>query len=209
MSFAPPGVQKCNFFFCFKLVRNLVSHIKVGGGTWTESVRKQAAGEIFGPERDEVTGEWTKLPNEGLYDLYSWSHVMWLRKSRKTRWARHMTCMGSAEMLQCSCTKTLRKKTGNRPLGRPRYRWEENIKMDPTETGWNSVDCVNLALDRDKSRAVTNAVTKLKVLQNTGNFLTIWGTASFSRKTLFPSVRYNYSTVQFARDVVDLRLSLH
>jgi len=79
----------------------LVSNIT--GKTWAESVRKQAAGEIFGPEKDELTGDWTKLRNEGLHDLYSWPHVMWLIKSRKTRWAGHMVCMGSTEMLQCSC----------------------------------------------------------------------------------------------------------
>ena len=77
--------------------------------TWAEIVKKQAAGEIFGPERDEVTGDWTKLRNEGLPDLYSWSYVLWLIKSRKTRWAGHMACMGSTEMLQCSCRKSLRK----------------------------------------------------------------------------------------------------
>jgi hypothetical protein len=44
--------------------------------TWAESVRKQVAGEIFGPERDEVTGDWSKLRNEGLHDLYSWPYVV-------------------------------------------------------------------------------------------------------------------------------------
>ena len=79
--------------------------------TWAESVRKQAAGVIFVPETDEVTRDWTKLRNEGLHDLYSWPYVMWLIKSRKTSWAGYMACMGSTEMLQCSCRKTLRKQT--------------------------------------------------------------------------------------------------
>jgi hypothetical protein len=61
----------------------LVPHIKKK--TWAEGVRKQAAGEIFGPKRDEVTGDWKKLHNEGLQDLYCWPHIIWLIKLRKTR----------------------------------------------------------------------------------------------------------------------------
>jgi len=57
----------------------------------------------------------------------------------------------------------LGKPEGNRPLGRPRHRWEDNIKMDIQEAGWEGMDWIVLALDRDRSRALVNAVTNLKV----------------------------------------------
>jgi hypothetical protein len=58
----------------------------------------------------------------------------------------------------------LEKPEGKRPLGRPRLRWEDGIKMDLRETGWRGVELVHLAQDRDRWRAVVNAVMKLRVL---------------------------------------------
>jgi hypothetical protein len=58
-----------------------------------------------------------------------------------------------------------------RPLGRPRRRWEDNIKIDLQEVGWR-MDWIELAQDRDRWRAVVNAVMNLWVPQNAGNFLT-------------------------------------
>jgi hypothetical protein len=55
------------------------------------------------------------------------------------------------------------KPEGRRPLGRPRCRWEDNIKMDLREIGWGSMDWINLAQDRDKWRALVNAVMNLRV----------------------------------------------
>jgi hypothetical protein len=55
------------------------------------------------------------------------------------------------------------KREGKRPLGRPRCRWVDNIKMDLLETGWDDVDCIALAQDRDKWRALVNAVMNLRV----------------------------------------------
>jgi hypothetical protein len=60
---------------------------------------------------------------------------------------------------------------GRRPLGRPRRRWEDNIKMDLQEVGWG-MDWIELAQDRDRWRALVNAVMTLRVPQNAGNFLT-------------------------------------
>jgi hypothetical protein len=55
------------------------------------------------------------------------------------------------------------KPEGRRPLGRPRRRWEDNIKMDLREVGWGGMDSINLAEDRDRWRAVVNAVMNLRV----------------------------------------------
>jgi hypothetical protein len=61
---------------------------------------------------------------------------------------------------------------GKRPLGRPRRRWENNIKMYLQEVGWEGVDWIDMAQDRDRWRALVNAVMNLRVPQNAGNFLT-------------------------------------
>jgi hypothetical protein len=55
------------------------------------------------------------------------------------------------------------KPEGRRPLGRPRHRWEDNIKMDLREVGWGGIDWINLAQDRDRWRALVNAVLNLRV----------------------------------------------
>jgi hypothetical protein len=73
---------------------------------------------IFMPRRDEVTGEWRKLHNEELNDLYSLPNIVRVVKSRKMRWAGHVARMGEG------------RPEGRRPLGRPRCRWDDNIKMD-------------------------------------------------------------------------------
>jgi hypothetical protein len=61
---------------------------------------------------------------------------------------------------------------GRRPLGRPRRRWEDNIKMDLQEVGWWGMDWIDMAQDRDRWRALVSAVMNLRVPQNAGNFLT-------------------------------------
>jgi hypothetical protein len=61
---------------------------------------------------------------------------------------------------------------GRRQLGRPRHRWEDNIKMDLQEVGWVGMDWIDMAQDRDRWRAVVSAVMNLWVPQNAGNFLT-------------------------------------
>jgi hypothetical protein len=74
------------------------------------------------------------------------------------------------------------KQEGNRPLGRPRSRWVENIKMDLGEIGWDGMNWIDLAQDRNQWMALVNMVMNLQVLENAGNFLSSWTTGSFSRR---------------------------
>jgi hypothetical protein len=85
---------------------------------------------IFGPKRNEVTGEWRKLHNEELNDLYSSPNIVRVIKSRRKRWAAHVARLGERRGV---CMIWVGKPEGKRPLGRPRLRWESNIKMDLQE----------------------------------------------------------------------------
>jgi hypothetical protein len=88
---------------------------------------------IFGPKRDEATGEWRGLHNEELNDLYSSPNIIRVIKSRRIRWARRVARMGETR----GANRILvGRPEGRRPLGRPRRRWEDNIKMDLQEVGW-------------------------------------------------------------------------
>jgi hypothetical protein len=62
------------------------------------------------------------------------------------------------------------KPEGKRPLGRPRHRWLDNIKMDLLEIGWGGVDRIGLAQDRDKWRALVNAVMNFWLHKMLGNY---------------------------------------
>jgi hypothetical protein len=116
---------------------------------------------IFGPKRDEVTGEWRKLHNEELHNLYSSPDIIRQVKSRRTRWVGHVARMGEEwNVYRVLIGKPERK----RPLGRPRRRWEDRIRMDLREIGWVSVDWIQLAQDRDRWRALVNTVLNLRVL---------------------------------------------
>jgi hypothetical protein len=85
---------------------------------------------IFGPKRDEVTEKWRRLHNKELYALYSSPNVIYVIKSRRLRWAGHLACMGKS---RSAYRVLVGKPEGRSPLGRPRRRWEDNIKMDLTE----------------------------------------------------------------------------
>jgi hypothetical protein len=118
---------------------------------------------IFGPKRDEVTGEWRKLHNGELHNLYSSPDIIRHIKSRRMRWAGHVARMVEGRNLY---RVLVGKPEGKRPLGRPRRRWEDGIKMDLEETGWGDggVEWIHLAQDRDRWRALVNAVMNLRVL---------------------------------------------
>jgi hypothetical protein len=90
---------------------------------------------IFGPKRDEETGEWRRLHNEELYDLYSSPNTIRVIKSRRMRWAEHVARMGEERGVYWILVG---RPEGRRPLGRPRRTWEDNIKTDLREVGWGA-----------------------------------------------------------------------
>ena len=116
--------------------------------------------KVFGPKRDEVTGEWRKLHNEELNVLYSLPSIVQVVKSRRMRWAGHVARMGEDRGVHWVLVGKPEEK---RPLGRPRRRWEDNIKMDLQEVGGDSGDWMELAQDRDRWRALVGMVRDFRV----------------------------------------------
>jgi hypothetical protein len=90
---------------------------------------------IFGPKRDEVSGEWRKLHSEVLHILYSSPNIIRQIKSRRKRWAGYVARMGEDRNVY---RVLMGKPEGKRPLGRPRHRWEDGFRMDLGEIGWGS-----------------------------------------------------------------------
>jgi hypothetical protein len=84
----------------------------------------------FGPKGDEVTGEWRKLQSEELHNMYSSPDVTRLIKPRRMRWAEHVSCIGQEKKLH---KVLVGKPEGKRPLGKPRRRRENGIRMDVME----------------------------------------------------------------------------
>jgi hypothetical protein len=115
---------------------------------------------IFGPKRDEEMGDWRKLHNEELCDLYSSSSIIRIIKSRRMRWADHVAQMGEKRN---AYRLSVGKPEGKRPLGRRRRRWVDNIRMDLGEVGWSDVDWISLAQDRNRWRDLVNSVLNLRV----------------------------------------------
>jgi hypothetical protein len=101
---------------------------------------------IFGPKRDEVTRKWRKLHNEELNDLCSLPNIVRVIKSRRMRWAGHVALTGAGRVVY---RVLVGNPEGKRPLGRPRYRWEDNSKIDLQEMGCGGMDWIELALVRD------------------------------------------------------------
>jgi hypothetical protein len=101
---------------------------------------------IFGLRRNEVTEQWRKMHSEELHILYSSPNIIKHIKSRRMRWAGHVACMGERKLYRV----LVEKPEGKRPLGRPRHRWEDGIRMDLGEIGWGSVEWIQLAQDRGR-----------------------------------------------------------
>jgi hypothetical protein len=109
-----------------------------GCETWSLTLREnRVLRRMFGPRRDEVTGEWRKLHNEELHDLYSSPSIIRIIKARKMRLAGHVARMGEKKN---TYRLLVGKPEGRRPLGRPRRSWVDSIRMDLVEVGWGGVD---------------------------------------------------------------------
>jgi hypothetical protein len=100
---------------------------------------------MFGRKRDEVTGECRKIHNEELIDLYCSPNIVQVVKQRRMRWAGHVARMGERRSVY---RVLVGNPEGKKPLGRPRRKWEDNIKMDLQEVGCRSVDWIEVAQDR-------------------------------------------------------------
>ena len=106
-------------------------------------------------------------------------------KWSRMRWAGHVARMGEERGVY---RVLLGKPEGRRPLGRPRHRWVDNIRMDLQEVGCGYMAWIGLAQDRDRWQTLVSAVMNLRVPWNAGNFLTSCKPVSFSRRTLHHGV---------------------
>jgi hypothetical protein len=114
---------------------------------------------IFGPKREE-DGSWIKLHNDELHDSYPSPNIVRMIKSRRMRWGGHVARTGDG---RGAYRVLVGGPEGTRPLGRPRRRWEDNIKTDLREIGIDGVNWIRLAQDRVQWRAFVNTVMNLRV----------------------------------------------
>jgi len=115
---------------------------------------------IFGPRRDGVTGEWRRLHNEELNDLYASPNIVRVIKSRRMRWAGNVARMGEERGVY---RVLVGKPDGKRPLGRPRRTWVDNIRTELQMVGCGYMDWIGLAQDRNGWRRLVSAVMNLQV----------------------------------------------
>ena len=146
----------------------ILSVVLYGCETWSLTLREErrlrvfesrVLRRVFGPNRDEVTGEWRKLHNEELRDVYSLPNIVRVVKSRRMRWAGHVVRIVKGRDVH---RVLVGKPEGNRPLGRPGCRWENNIKLDLQEVGGGG-NWMELAKDRDRWWSLVNTVMNFRV----------------------------------------------
>ena len=140
-----------------------------GCETWSLTLREErklrvfenmVLRRIFGPRRELETGEWRGMHNEELNDLYSSPNIVQVIKSRRMRWAGHVARMVEEREVY---RVLVGKPEGRSPLGRPRRKRVDNIRMDLQEVGCGYMDWIGLAQDRDRWRTLVSAVMNLLV----------------------------------------------
>jgi hypothetical protein len=140
-----------------------------GRETWSLTLRKEHIMRvsensvlriIFGSKGDEVTGSWRKLHNEKFHNLYSWTSIIIMVKSRRMRWTGHVARIGEKRN---AYRILVGKPEGKLPLERSRRRWVGNIKVGLREIGWGGMDWVDVGQDMEQWRALVNTEMNLWV----------------------------------------------
>jgi hypothetical protein len=130
--FRPPQYNLTNVF----PILTILPVVLYGCESWSLTLREECRLRVFenrvlrrilGPKRNEVTGKWRRLHNKELYALYSSPNIIRVIKSRRLRWAGHVARMGES---RGAYRLLVGQPEGMRSLGKPRRRWEDNIKMD-------------------------------------------------------------------------------
>ena len=132
----------------------------IAGGKELGVFENMVLRRIFGHRRDEVTGEWRRLHNEELKDLYPSHNIVRVIKSKRMRWAGHVVRMGEERGVY---RVLVGKPEGRSQLGRHRCRWVDNIRMDLQEVDCGYMDWIGLAQDRDRWRTLVSEVMNLRV----------------------------------------------
>jgi hypothetical protein len=142
--------------------------VQYGCKTWSLTLREEhrlrvfenrVLRKIFGPKREE-DGLWRKLCNDELHNLYSSPNIFRVIKSRRLRWAGHVTHMGEGRGV---FRVLVGKPKSKRPLGRHRCRGDDNIKLDLREVGINGANWIQLVQDRIQWQAFVNMMMNLWV----------------------------------------------
>jgi hypothetical protein len=120
----------------------------------------RALRRIFGLKTEEVVGGWRRLHNEELHYLYASPNVIRVIKSKRIIWVGPVACMGEMRNAYKIFVGITERK---RQLGRPRRRWEDNIRMDLIEIEWEYLDWIHLAQDRDQWCALVDTVMNLRI----------------------------------------------
>jgi hypothetical protein len=115
---------------------------------------------IFERKSEKVVGGWRRLHNEELRNLYAPLNVVRVITSRMMSWAGHVAHTGE---MRNSYNILAGKPKRKRPVGRPKCRWEDNIRMDITETGCEGVDWMHLAQDRNQWQVLVNTVINIEI----------------------------------------------
>jgi hypothetical protein len=165
--FCPPVLYKKNLKI--KIYKTVILPVVLYGcETWSLTLGEEhrlrvfenrVLRRIFGPKREE-DGSWRKLRNDELHDLYSSPNIIRVIKSRRMRWAGHVARMGEGRGAYRVLVGWPEVK---RPLGRPRHRWEDNIKMDLGEIGIDGANWIRPAQNRVQWRSFVNTVMNLRV----------------------------------------------
>jgi hypothetical protein len=139
-------------------MQNLVSQFE--GGTYRLRVfENRVLRKIFGPKREEE-GSWRKLHNDELHSLYSSPNIVKVIKSRRMRWAGHVACLWEGRGVY---RVLVGRPEGKRPLGRPRCRWGNNIKMPLREIWINGANWIQVVQDGVQLCACENMIMNLRV----------------------------------------------